>query len=133
MREVTVAAREWRFFVGLVLQALVVFALALCASGARAQASAALASNVAVCGPTGLSGVAYASVGGHPVLCGTDANGNALVLQVSQQFVAVNVSDTTDDDGATVGMAIGGSVLGVLAVAFGFRVLRNFVSSSSEG
>lgn len=115
------------------LQALVVFALAFFGRCSHAQASGALAANVVVCGPPGLAGVAYVNVSNHPVDCGRDANGNLLYAQLSQQLVAVNVDDTTDDGGSVVGLATGGAVLGVLALAFGFRLLRGFFNASSEG
>lgn len=111
---------------------LAVLVVSLVASGARAQSSG-LAANIVVCGPQGLAGVTYVSAAGQSVSCGTDANGNALVLQLSTQLVALNVNDTTDDGGVAVGLSIGAAVLGVLAVAFGFRVLRNLINSSSEG
>ncbi|MCA8109335.1 hypothetical protein SB394_07445 [Burkholderia sp. BCCIQ04A] len=111
---------------------LAVLVVALVASGARAQSSA-LAANIVVCGPQGLAGVTYVSAAGQSVSCGTDANGNALVLQMSTQLIALNANDTTDDGGVVVGSAIGAAVLGVLAVAYGFRVVRNWINSSSEG
>ena len=114
------------------LRVLVVLVVALVASGARAESSA-LAANIVVCGPQGLAGVTYVSAAGQSVSCGTDTNGNALVLQMSTQLVALNANDTTDDGGVAVGSAIGAAVLGVLAVAYGFRVVRNWINSSSEG
>ncbi|APR39378.1 major capsid protein [Paraburkholderia sp. SOS3] len=90
--------------------------------------------NVIVCGPQGASGVNYIAVSGAPVVCGMDANGNALALQVDTAVMVSGGADSPDgQDGATVGAEIGAAVLGVLAVAYGFRAIRNFVNSSSEG
>jgi len=36
-----------------------------------------------VCGPQGLEGVTYVTVSGNVVGCGTDSDGNQLVLQIS--------------------------------------------------
>ena len=89
--------------------------------------------NVIVCGPTGASGVTYVEAGGQPVGCGTDASGNALQLQVDTATVASDQPGGASGDGAVVGLAVGGAVLGVMAIAYGFRLLRNFINSSSEG
>ena len=121
--------RRWRAGAWRVLAVLVV---PPGGSGGRAE-SAALAAYFVDCGRQGWAGVTYVSAAGQSVSCGTDANGNALVLQMSTQLIALNVNDTTDDGGVAVGLPIGAAVLGVLAVAFGFRVLRNLINSSSEG
>ncbi|MGN7982230.1 hypothetical protein [Burkholderia stagnalis] len=80
-----------------------------------------------VCGPGGVSGVTYAQVNGQQLSCGTDSGGNTLYLQVS----------TLSDDqpvlgGEVVGLQIGGAVLALMAVAYGFRVIRNHLNSSGE-
>jgi len=67
---------------------VVLFACTICATAAFAQVSPT-ALNVIVCGPLGTTGETYASAAGRAVDCGTDANGNQLVLQVDQ-LVAVN-------------------------------------------
>lgn len=78
------------------LSRLAVFlACTACASAAFAQV-APTALDVIVCGPLGASGVTDASAGGRAVDCGTDANGNQLVLQVNQ-LVAVNPDPTTPE------------------------------------
>lgn len=112
--------------------------LAVCAGASSvsfAQASA-VSLNVVVCGPSGASGVTYVSGAGRPVTCGTDASGDTLELQVDD-LVAVNPESGSGDQpvmgGEVVGAEIGGAVLGVLAIAFCFRLLRNFINSSSEG
>jgi hypothetical protein len=91
-----------------------------------AQASGVQFSGV-VCGPGGLTGVTYVNDGGRPVDCGTDSSGNQLVLQVSTLS-----GNEPVDGGEFTGLDIGGAVLGVLAAAWCFRVLRNYFNSSGE-
>lgn len=112
-----------------VVVALAVGAVSL---AAHAQASG-VAVNVVVCGPAGASGVTYAAVAGRPVTCGNDPSGNPLLLQVSTQFVAMSESDGADDGGAAAGAVIGAAVISAMAAAYGIRVVRDFVNSSSEG
>jgi hypothetical protein len=84
--------------------------------------------------PAGVSGVQYVSVAGRSVLCGTDANGVPLVAYVNTTLVAVFPGEQGPvSGGAQVGLDIGGAVLLVLATAYGIRLLRNFINSSSEG
>ncbi|CAB3659354.1 hypothetical protein LMG24076_01368 [Trinickia soli] len=88
-----------------------------------------MALSAVVCGPGGVAGVTYALAAGREIGCGTDSSGNALFLQVS----------TLSDDqpvmgGEVVGLEIGGAVLGVLAVAWCLRVVRDFIySDGGEG
>ena len=81
-----------------------------------------------VCGPAGLSGVTYVMSSAGALSCGTDSNGNALQLQVSTLS-----ADTPVEGGEQVGLDIGGAVLGVLAVAWGFRFVRRYIETSGEG
>lgn len=86
---------------------------------------------VIVCGPSGASGVTYATVSGRAVSCGTDpSTGLGFVLQVWN----VDGTPSADQpvDGSAAGIAIGGAVLAVLALAFCVKVLRRFVESSGE-
>ena len=97
MRAVWVAGVRWLFsdaaadaFYCAVRWALLVFlAGALLLLGflipwrlAHAQTSGFAVSDV-VCGPAGIAGVVYISVGGTAANCGSDSQGNQLVLQVS--------------------------------------------------
>lgn len=80
-----------------------------------------------VCGPGAVAGVTYAQLGGQMVECGLDSAGKALYLQVS----------TLSDDqpvvgGEIVGMQIGGAILALMAVAFAFRLISNYLNSSGE-
>ena len=113
--------------------------LALCIVGmlpfsAFSQASG-VGVEVIVCGPA--SGVVAASEvtsGGRALSCGTDADGNQLVPQVSSLMVAMNASPQQPvEGGEQVGADIGAAVLLVLSVAFSFRSIRNMLNSSSEG
>ena len=78
-----------------------------------------------VCGPSGLSGVTYASAAGAPVVCGADSSGNQLVLQVSTL-----VGDQPVDGGEQVGFDIGGAVLAVMAAAWCIRAVRRLIEST---
>lgn len=80
-----------------------------------------------VCGPGGVAGVTYAQLYGAQIECGTDSSGNTLYLQVSTL-----AGDGPVGGGEVVGMAIGGAVLSVLAVAWCVRVVRNYLNSSGE-
>ncbi|PRG06840.1 hypothetical protein C6Q17_24060 [Burkholderia contaminans] len=80
-----------------------------------------------VCGPGGVSGVTYAQAGGQQVSCGTDSSGNALFLQVSTFS-----SDQPMPGGEVAGLQIGAAVIGVLAMAWCVRALREFVNSTGE-
>jgi hypothetical protein len=80
-----------------------------------------------VCGPGGVVGVTYAQLGGQRIECGADSSGNTLYLQVSTL-----VDDQPVSGGEIVGLQIGAACLGVLAVAWGVRALRNFLNSSGE-
>jgi hypothetical protein len=131
MDAVRQAWREWSWFGGVVARAIVALVVGCVSVLAGAQTSA-LGLNAVVCGPAGASGVTYVTAAGAAVVCGTDASGNALALQVD---TAVVVAGTSSDPGSgvPVGAEIGGAVLGVMAVAYAFRVVRNFINSSSEG
>jgi hypothetical protein len=135
---VSVAAREWAFFFRLVLRLfMLLLALVFCGrADAQAVAASGVAVMVVVCAEPPASGTAgvLTSSGGSITCNQTDANGVALVPEVSTQFVAVDAgADGGDDGGVQVGLDVGGAVLGVLAIAYGFRVIRNFINSSSEG
>ena len=93
---------------------------------AHAQASMVAVSGV-VCGPSGVAGVTYVTVGAESAACGTDSAGDQLVLQVSTLS-----PDQPVDGGVEAGLQIGGAVLSVLAVAWCFRVVRNQLDSSGE-
>jgi hypothetical protein len=93
---------------------------------ANAQAAVVAVSGV-VCGPAGIAGVTYVTVGGESAGCGTDSTGNQLVLQVSTLS-----SDQPVDGGVQTGLQIGGAVLSVLAIAWCFRVVKNQLDSSGE-
>ncbi|HDR9165440.1 TPA: hypothetical protein QDB28_005904 [Burkholderia vietnamiensis] len=80
-----------------------------------------------VCGPGGLDGVTYALVGTQQVSCGTDTKGNTLYLQISTL-----TGDQPVSGGETVGLEIGGAVLGVLAVAWCIRALTDQLNSGGE-
>lgn len=80
-----------------------------------------------VCGPGGVAGVTYAQVGGQQVGCGMDSGGNALYLQVSTWG-----GDQPVSGGEVVGMQIGAAVLGVLAVAWCIRALKDYLNSGGE-
>lgn len=80
-----------------------------------------------VCGPGGQAGVTYAELYGNQIECGSDSNGNTLYLQVSTL-----ADDQPVSGGEIVGLQIGAACLGVLAVAWGLRALRNFFNSSGE-
>lgn len=80
-----------------------------------------------VCGPGGVAGVTYAQVGGQQVGCGMDSGGNALYLQVS-----TSGGDQPVSGGEVVGMQIGAAVLGVLAVAWCIRALKDYLNSAGE-
>jgi hypothetical protein len=86
-----------------------------------------MAVSAIVCGPGGVDGVTYAQVGGQQVGCGTDSSGNALYLQVSTLS-----SDQPVSGGEVAGLQIGGAVLGVLAIAWCVRALRDFMNSTGE-
>ncbi|MFM0380472.1 hypothetical protein [Paraburkholderia strydomiana] len=86
-----------------------------------------MAVSAIVCGPDGVDGVTYAQVNGQEVSCGTDSSGNALYLQVSTLS-----GDQPMQGGEVVGLQIGGAVLGVLAIAWCVRALRDFVNSTGE-
>lgn len=81
-----------------------------------------------VCGIAGVAGVDYVRVSGVPVSCGEDVNGDAMAL-----LRVDGGSSGSSADGTVAGFAIGAAVLGAMAIAFGFRVLRNFFNSSAEG
>ncbi len=81
-----------------------------------------------VCGPGGQAGVTYAELYGAQIECGADSSGNTLYLQVSTL-----AGDQPVSGGEIVGLQIGAACLGVLAVAWGIRALRNFLNSSGEG
>lgn len=81
-----------------------------------------------VCGPGGVDGVTYVAVSGHPATCGTDSAGNTLMLQISTLQ-----SDDPVGGGDIVGLQIGGAVLGVLAVAWCIRAIRNQINSGGDG
>ncbi|MBB5391284.1 MULTISPECIES: hypothetical protein [unclassified Herbaspirillum] len=80
-----------------------------------------------VCGPGGVDGVTYAYVNAQQVSCGNDSNGNTLYVQVSTL-----AGDQPVPGGELVGLQIGGAMLGVLAVAWGVRVIRDFLNSTGE-
>lgn len=80
-----------------------------------------------VCGPDGVSGVTYAHVNGQEVSCGTDSSGATLYLQVSTLS-----SDQPVQGGEVAGLQIGGAVLGVLAIAWCVRAIREFLNSTGE-
>ncbi|MGF6648622.1 hypothetical protein [Paraburkholderia sp. GAS82] len=82
-------------------------------------------SDVIVCGESGTTGVTYVEVGGRPATCGEDASGNTLVLQVASGVAG----DGPVDGGFQVGFDVGGAVLGVMAMAFAFRLLRRLIDS----
>ncbi|CAG9232334.1 conserved hypothetical protein [Burkholderia vietnamiensis] len=86
-----------------------------------------MAVSAVVCGPGGVAGVTYAQVAGQQVGCGTDSSGNSLYLQISTL-----AGDEPVAGGEVVGLEIGGAVLGVLAVAWCVRVVRNHLNSSGE-
>ncbi|KVF68934.1 hypothetical protein WJ17_13520 [Burkholderia vietnamiensis] len=86
-----------------------------------------MAVSAIVCGPGDVSGVTYAQVNGQQVSCGTDSGGHALYLQVS----ALN-DDQPVMGGEIAGLQIGGAVLGVLAVAWCARAIRDFLNSTGE-
>ena len=83
---------------------------------------------VVVCGIAGVAGVDYVRLSGVVVSCGEDVNGDAMAL-----LRIDGGSSGSSADGTVAGLAIGGAVLGVMAVAFGVRLLRNFLNSSAEG
>lgn len=109
------------------MRAFVVVALLLWSSLACAQVPGVAVSGI-VCGPGGVSGVTYATVGGQQVGCGQDSSGNALYVQVS----TLQGGGGPVDGGEYAGLDIGAAVLGVMAVAWCFRALRNYVDSSGE-
>ncbi|MBW9108113.1 major capsid protein [Paraburkholderia phenoliruptrix] len=74
-----------------------------------------------------MSGVTYAQVNGHEVSCGTDSSGATLYLQVSTLS-----SDQPVQGGEVAGLQIGGAVLGVLAIAWCVRAIREFLNSTGE-
>ncbi|MEX3954721.1 hypothetical protein [Trinickia sp. EG282A] len=80
-----------------------------------------------VCGPDGVSGVTYAQVNGQQVSCGTDSSGATLYLQVSTLS-----GDQPVQGGDVAGLQIGGAVLGVLAIAWCVRALRDFLNTTGE-
>jgi hypothetical protein len=82
-------------------------------------------SDVIVCGESGTTGVTYVQVGGQSATCGQDSSGNTLVLEVASGAAG----DAPVDGGFQVGFDIGAAVLGVMALAFGFRLLRRFIDS----
>ncbi|MGH8777736.1 hypothetical protein [Paraburkholderia sp.] len=123
---------EWRWLGGVVARVVVALAVGCVSMVAGAQTSA-LGLNAVVCGPVGASGVAYVMANDVPVSCGTDASGNAMALQVAPALVVAGSASDTSGSGVPVGAEIGGAVLGVMGLAYGFRVLRNFINSSSEG
>jgi hypothetical protein len=131
MDAVRQAWRGWSWFGGVVVRAALALLLGCVSMLAGAQTSS-FGLNAVVCGPAGASGVTYVTVGGAAVVCGTDASGNALALQVDQAVSVIGVSGDPGN-GVPVGAEIGGAVLGVMAVAYAFRVVRNFINSSSEG
>ncbi|MEQ5843000.1 hypothetical protein N0A02_26450 [Paraburkholderia acidicola] len=83
---------------------------------------------VVVCGIAGVAGVDYVRLNGVVVSCGEDASGDAMAL-----LRVDGGSSGSSADGTVAGLAIGSAVLGVMAVAFGVRLLRNFLNSSAEG
>jgi hypothetical protein len=112
---------------------LLALACAVCLLGilfpwrlACAQASVVAVSGV-VCGPAGVAGVTYVTVGTESAGCGTDSAGDQLVLQVSTLS-----PDQPVDGGVQTGLQIGGAVLSVLAVAWCFRVVKNQLDSAGE-
>ncbi|WP_240766249.1 major capsid protein [Paraburkholderia flava] len=107
---------------------LVLLLLSCASSWAVAQASSV---SVLMCGREFQSGLVYASAAGALVICGADGDGRPLAAYVG--LVPLPGSGAPDGDGVAAGVAIGGAVLGVMAVAFGIRLLRNFLNSSSEG
>lgn len=86
-----------------------------------------MALSAIVCGPDGVSGVTYAQVNGQQVSCGRDSNGNALILQVSTL-----TDDQPVSGGEVVGLQLGGAVLGVLAIAWCVRAIRDFLNATGE-
>lgn len=86
-----------------------------------------MAVSAIVCGPAGVSGVTYAQMNGQEVSCGTDSTGATLYLQVSTLS-----NDQPVQGGEVAGLQIGGAVLGVLAVAWCVRVLRDFLNTTGE-
>ena len=80
-----------------------------------------------VCGPDGVAGVTYATVGGQEIQCGTDSGGAALTLQVSTLSDGAPV-----DGGIEAGFEIGGAVLGVMAVAFAAKLLMRYLQTAGD-
>lgn len=125
---------------GVVIRVLVLAGL-LCASLSVAAATPSPTDlSLIVCGQSGQGGVTYVIAPGSGfVQCGLDTSGNELVLQRSSvtlaqiQSASSGSSTPPDGSGVAAGAAIGGAVLGAMAVAFCFRLLRGFVNSSSEG
>ena len=122
---------------GVVVVALVLFAVSVAAQtpcGDCAPASSPTpvfdsgGPGVVVCGIAGVAGVDYVQMNGVVVSCGEDLNGDAMAL-----LRIGDGSSGSSADGTVAGLAIGGAVLGVMAVAFGVRLLRNFLNSSAEG
>lgn len=117
---------------GLVLVASRVAAQTPCGDCAPASSPAPVFDSggpgVVVCGIAGVAGIDYVRLNGVVVSCGEDANGDAMAL-----LRVDGDSSGSSADGTVAGLAIGGAVLGVMAVAFGVRLLRNFLNSSAEG
>lgn len=86
-----------------------------------------MAVSAIVCGSGGTSGVTYALVNGQQVSCGTDTTGATLYLQVSTLS-----NDQPVQGGEVAGLQIGGAVLGVLAIAWCVRALRDFLNATGE-
>lgn len=127
---VSVAWVEWRWFARVVIRAGLCVAAALVSSLCSAQASG-VGFQMVVCAPSSGNDL---MVNGATVSCGTDANGNPLVLQSAAQLVAVGAgSDSPVPGGEQVGLDMGAAVLFVMAAAYGVRVVRNLINSSSEG
>lgn len=80
-----------------------------------------------VCGPADEPGVTYAEVGGQHVKCGTDSSGKEMLIHV-----AVLSDSQPVTGGEIVGLQIGGAVLGVMAVAWCIRAIRNHFDSTGE-
>lgn len=74
----------------------------------------------------GVSGVTYATVGDQQIGCGMDSSGNALYLQVS----TLAVGSPEEMGGMEVGVDIGMAILGVCALAWCFRALRDYLNRS---
>lgn len=92
-----------------------------------------IGAEVVVCALAGQSGATYVQVSGATVSCGTDADGNALALQVSTTLVSVSASDASDSLNAVqVGTDIGMAMLLLFAVAWGIRQVRNMLGSSPD-